>query len=507
MLLSRQLARCRPSTFRRYVHKAPSIDLNPVTPDDITYFNEILPSSSVLTTLPPRSLPSSELAPFNNDWMNKYHGKSTTVLRPRSTQEVSDIVKWCNKRRIGIVPQGGNTGLVGGSVPVQDELVLSLGSMNKIRSFDPVSGILVADAGCILESLSDYLSPYNHIMPLDLGAKGSCQLGGNVSTNAGGLRLLRYGSLHGSVLGLEVVLPDGTILDQLSTLRKDNTGYDLKQLFIGAEGTLGVVTGISILTAPAPQSSNNVVLALPKFENVLPLYKQAKRQLSEILSAFEFFDRRAYDLAVKHGQGRALNEEDVEGAECFVLVETSGGKREHDEEKLTSFLETLMDANDPLINTGVLSQSPAQFAALWAIREGLTEAVSKEGKAYKYDISVPLGNFKEVVDTTREHLRSKGMLRDDAVKHVIGYGHVGDGNLHLNVVAAAYTAEIEDALEPFVYELVAKYRGSISAEHGIGVMKTHALQYSKSQVSIELMKKLKYLFDPNGIMNPGKVLP
>ncbi|TCD66383.1 hypothetical protein EIP91_001432 [Steccherinum ochraceum] len=489
---------------RRWAHTQPK--LQSVTADDVAHFSKILPATSILSTLPPLSTAASELSPFNNDWMNKYHGNSTTVLRPRTTQEVSEIVKHCNERGIGIVPQGGNTGLVGGSVPIQDELVLSLGNMNKVRSFDPVSGILVADAGCILESLSEYLAPHRHIVPLDLGAKGSCQIGGNVSTNAGGLRLLRYGSLHGSVLGLEVVLPDGTILDQLTTLRKDNTGYDLKQLFIGAEGTLGIVTGVSILAAPAPQSTNNVVLALPKFDNVLPLFVEAKKQLSEILSAFEFFDREVYELAVKHGQGRALNEEDIEGAECFVLVETSGGKREHDEEKLNGLLESLMESETPLINTGVLSQSPSQFASLWAIREGLTEAVSKEGKAYKYDISVPLAKFKEVVDATRERLRSKGLLHADAVKHVVGYGHVGDGNLHLNVVAANYTPEIEAALEPFVYELVASYRGSISAEHGIGAMKTHALHYSKGDVSIEWMRRIKTLFDPRGIMNPGKVL-
>lgn len=478
--------------------------LQSVTEADLAHFSKILPPSAILSTL--SSTPASELESFNNDWMNKYHGRSTTVLRPRNTKEVSEIVKHCNERRIGIVPQGGNTGLVGGSVPIKDELVISLGNMTNIRSFDDASGILVADAGCILQSLSDYLAPHDHIVPLDLGAKGSCQIGGNVSTNAGGLRLLRYGSLHGSVLGLEVVLPDGTILDQLTTLRKDNTGYDLKQLFIGAEGTLGIVTGVSILAASAPQASNNVMLALPTFDNVLPLYREVKRQLSEILSAFEFIDRRAYDLAVKHGQGRALNESDVEGAECFVLVETSGSKREHDEEKLNTLLENLMEAEPSLINTGVLASSPAQFASLWAIREGLTESMSKEGKAYKYDISVPLHKFKEVIDTTRDHLQSKGLMRDDAVKHVVGYGHVGDGNLHLNVVADAYTPEIESALEPFVYELVAKYKGSISAEHGIGVMKTHALPYSKNSVSIEVMKRIKHLFDPNGIMNPGKVL-
>ncbi|KAH9898513.1 FAD-binding domain-containing protein [Cubamyces lactineus] len=510
MFVSRQLVRRTGlRVSRRWSHSpaAALSGLNSVAEEDLAHFAKILPPTAILSTLSPNATPAAELEPFNNDWMNKYHGRSTTVLKPRTTQEVSEIVKWCNQRRIGIVPQGGNTGLVGGGVPVKDELVLSLSNMTKIRAFDDVSGILVADAGCILQSLSDFLTPHNHIVPLDLGAKGSCQIGGNVSTNAGGLRLLRYGSLHGSVLGLEVVLPDGTILDQLTSLRKDNTGYDLKQLFIGAEGTLGVVTGVSILAAPAPQASNNVMLALPKFENVLPLFKETKRQLSEILSAFEFMDRTVYDLAVKHGQGRALDPSDVEGAECFVLVETSGGKREHDEEKLNSLMESLMEAEQPLINTGVLATSPAQFSALWAIREGLTEAVSKEGKAYKYDISVPLHKFKEVVDKTKEHLRQKDLLHENAVKHVVGYGHVGDGNLHLNVVAAQYTPEIEAALEPFIYELVASYKGSISAEHGIGVMKTHALQYSKNPTSIEWMKRIKALFDPNGIMNPGKVLP
>lgn len=295
----------------------------------------------------------------------------------------------------------------------------------------------------------------------------SCQIGGNVSTNAGGLRLLRYGSLHGTVLGLEVVLPDGTVMDQLTTLRKDNTGtlivnnnsldvtfitflaigYDLKQLFIGSEGTLGIITGVSVLTPPAPQASNNVIFALPNFENVLPLYKIVKEQLSEILSAFEFIDRTAYELAVKHGQGRALSDEDVAGAECFILVETSGSRREHDEEvlsdlsciicdmhletdylqKLSHLLETLLGAEVPLINTGVLAQNPAQFSSLWALREGIPEAVSKEGKAYKYDISVPVSSFQGVVDGAREHLRSKGLMHDGAVKHVLGYGHVGDG--------------------------------------------------------------------------------
>ncbi|KAG9314498.1 hypothetical protein JVU11DRAFT_5295 [Chiua virens] len=274
---------------RRWTHNF--AHLNAVTVDDLAHFAKILPPNAILSTLPPVSSSSDDLASYNHDWMGKYHGQANTVLRPRTTQQVSDIVKFCASRRIGIVPQGGNTGLVGGGISLQKEIVLSLGAMNNVRSFDPVSGVLVADAGCILESLSEHIAPYDHIMPLDLGAKGSCQIGGNLSTNAGGLRLLRYGSLHGTVLGLEVVLPDGTVLDQLSTLRKDNTGYDLKQLFIGGEGTLGVVTGVSILTPPAPQASNNIFLALPHFKNVLPLFRTVKRQLGEILSAFEYIDR------------------------------------------------------------------------------------------------------------------------------------------------------------------------------------------------------------------------
>ncbi|KLO20579.1 FAD-binding domain-containing protein [Schizopora paradoxa] len=481
--------------------------LNTVGEEDLAHFAKILPESCILSTLPPKpTATNDELAPYNTDWMGKYVGQASTVLKPKTTQQVSEIVKWCWERRIGIVPQGGNTGLVGGGVPLKDELLLNLGGMNKVRSFDPVSGVLVADAGCILEALSEHIAPHHHIMPLDLGAKGSCMIGGNVATNAGGLRLLRYGSLHGTVLGLEVVLPDGTILNQLSTLRKDNTGYDLKQLFIGSEGTLGIITGVSILTAAEPQATNNIILALPSFDNVQPLYTKVKRHLSEIMSAFEYFDRASYDLAIKHGHGKALSAEDVEGAECFVLVETSGGKREHDEQKLDELLETLMEAEEPLINTGVLSSSPAQFASLWAIREGITESISKEGKPYKYDLSVPIHAFKDVVDITREHLRSKGLLREDAVKQVMGFGHIGDGNLHLNIVADRFTPEIQAALEPFIYELVASYKGSVSAEHGVGVMKAHALHYSKDATSRALMKRIKDLFDERGIMNPGKVL-
>ncbi|KAG8791569.1 hypothetical protein FRC17_008736 [Serendipita sp. 399] len=301
-------------------------------------------------------------------------------------------------------------------------------------------------------------------------------------------------------------MPDGTIIDQLSTLRKDNTGYDLKQLFIGAEGTLGVITGVSILTPPMPQSSNNLVLALNSFESVLPVFKKTRTKLSEILSAFEYFDRNSYELVVRHNLGKSLAEDEIGDAPAFVLVETSGGNKEHDEAKLQEFLEEVM-SDESLVTTGVLAQATEQFQQLWSLRESIPEAVSKEGKAYKYDISVPVTAFEEVVKRTRAQLESHGLYKTSGgVKEVVGYGHIGDGNLHLNVIAEKYSKEVESALEPFVYELVESYKGSISAEHGIGLMKAHALHYSKSKESIDLMRKIKHLFDERGIMNPGKII-
>jgi len=226
------------------------------------------------------------------------------------------------------------------------------------------------------------------------------------------------------------------------------------------------------------------------------------------MSAFEYIDRTAYDMGLEHGLGPILDVDEVGDAQCFVLVETSGGNQDHDLEKLNSLLEHLMSADEPLIYTGTLSQSPGQFASIWALREGLTECVQKEGKPYKYDVSVPLADFQNVVDAVRERMISKGLYGDDGISKVMGYGHIGDGNLHLNVIAKhGYRPELEAALEPFIYELVASHKGSVSAEHGIGAMKAHALHYSKSDVSIEWMRKIKQVFDPLNIMNPGKVLP
>ncbi|KAJ3311250.1 hypothetical protein HDV04_004159 [Boothiomyces sp. JEL0838] len=466
-----------------------------ITEADITHFKSIL-NDSVIT---------SDLELYNNDWMNKYKGNSSVVLRPKTTEQVSQVMKYCFKENIAVVPQGGNTGLVGGSVPVNDEVILSTQLMNNIRDFDHVSGILNADAGCILETLDNWLQERGYIMPLDLGAKGSCHIGGNVATNAGGIRLLRYGSLHGTVLSLEVVLPDGTIMQLGKPLRKDNTGYDLKQLFIGSEGTLGIITGVSILTPPKPQSVTVALFGLDSYEKVLEAFKASKKNLGEIMSAFEFFDQPSLDLVKKHLGLR----DPFEGQSPFYcLIETQGMNKDHDDQKIEMLIENLME--NEIVSDGVLAMDQSQQTHFWKIREGIPEACAKEGGMYKYDLSVPVSQLYEVVLNMRQHLREKGLYhpeKEAPITNVVGFGHVGDGNLHLNILSTGRTKELEEAIEPYVYELTRSYEGSISAEHGLGLMKAPYLEYSKDIEFINYMKMIKKVFDPKGILNPYKYLP
>jgi (R)-2-hydroxyglutarate---pyruvate transhydrogenase len=445
-----------------------------------------------------------DIEPFNRDWMKKYRGHTKLVLRPKSTEEVSKVLKYCNENKLAVVPQGGNSGLVGGSVPVFDEIVISLSRMNKIRSFDDISGILVVDGGVIMEVADNFLAEHNHLYPLDLGAKGSAQIGGNVATNAGGLRLLRYGSLHGNVLGIEAVLPDGTIMEDLSTLRKNNTGYDIKQLFIGGEGTIGIITGVSIQCAQRSKAVNVAYFGLPSFEHVQRAYKEAKVQLGEILSAFELMDARSQGF-VHEVTG---NKRPLEGDHPFYcLIETSGSNTDHDSQKLEQFLEHVMA--EEIVSDGVLAQDETQVRQLWGWREGITEAIGHFGGTYKYDLSIPIKDLYSLVEETRERLQSKGLVGDDdsfPAIAVVGYGHMGDSNLHLNVPVRKYTKEVEDAIEPWVYEWIQKRRGSISAEHGLGIAKKKYIGYQRSDTMLKLMKQIKDLYDPNGIMNPYKYI-
>ncbi|XP_057492468.1 D-2-hydroxyglutarate dehydrogenase, mitochondrial isoform X2 [Actinidia eriantha] len=460
-----------------------------INADDVAQFKEILGEKYVIQD-------EERLLAANSDWMRKYKGSSKLLLQPRSTEEVSQILKYCNSRCLAVVPQGGNTGLVGGSVPVFDEVIINMGSMNDIISLDKVSGVLVCEAGCILENLVSFLDNQGFTMPLDLGAKGSCQIGGNVSTNAGGLRFVRYGSLHGNVLGLEAVLANGTVLDMLGTLRKDNTGYDLKHLFIGSEGSLGIVTKISILAPPKLSSVNLAFLACKDYVSCQNLLLEAKRKLGEILSAFEFLDGNSLDLVLNHLEG-VRNPLSPSTHDFYVLIETTGSDESSDKEKLEAFLLRSMEGG--LISDGVLAQDMNQALSFWRIREGVPEALMKAGAVYKYDLSLPVEKMYDLVEAMR--------IRLGPAAEVIGYGHLGDGNLHLNISLPEYNDNVLAQIEPYVYEWTSKHRGSISAEHGLGLMKANKIHYSRSPESVHVMASIKKLLDPNGILNPYKVLP
>lgn len=471
-----------------------------ISEEHVKFFQDLLGSeSSVIDGVSKDA--SEDIEAYNSDWMRKFRGHTKLVLKPSSTEEVSKILKYCNENMLAVVPQGGNTGLVGGSVPVFDEIVINLQKMNKIHSFDEVSGILVADAGVILEIADNYLAEKNHIFPLDLGAKGSCMIGGNVATNAGGLRLLRYGSFHGNVLGVEAVLPDGSVMDDLSKLRKNNTGYDLKQLFIGGEGTIGIITKISIMCPRRSPAVNVAYFGLQSYEHVQKAFREAKGQLSEILSAFELMDGRTQKL-VNRVTGKSMP---LEGEYPFYcLIETSGSNADHDGEKLEKFLEHVMETE--VVQDGILAQDQTQIQELWSWREGITECLGHDGGVYKYDLSIPIHELYDLVNETRDRLTEAGLVGTEEshpVVDVVGYGHMGDGNLHLNIPVRRFDKEVEKKLEPWVYEWVQKRNGSISAEHGLGVTKKPYVGYSKSETMIKLMKQIKDLYDPVSYTNSG----
>ncbi|KAK9228053.1 hypothetical protein WN944_021000 [Citrus x changshan-huyou] len=451
--------RCFGSEATKFERNAAFSTLNS---EDVSYFKELLGEKSVIQD-------EDVLLAANEDWMRKYRGSSKLLLQPRTTNEVSQILKYCNSRLLAVVPQGGNTGLVGGSVPVFDEVIINMGSMNNLITFDKGSGVLVCEAGCILENLVSFVDDHGFIMPLDLGAKGSCQIGGNVSTNAGGLRLVRYGSLHGNILGLEAVLANGDVIDMLGTLRKDNTGYDLKHLFIGSEGSLGIVTKVSIHTPPKLSSVNLAFLACKDYFSCQKLLREAKRKLGEILSAFEFLDNQSMDLVLTYLEG-VRNPFSSSMHNFYVLIETTGSEESYDREKLEAFLLSSMEGG--LISDGVIAQDINQASSFWRIREGIAEALMKAGAVYKYDLSLPVEKMYDLVEKMRQRLGETAK--------VIGYGHLGDGNLHLNISAPRYDDMIFAQIEPYVYEWTSEHRGSISAEHGLGLMKANKIFYSKS---------------------------
>ncbi|KAI6181919.1 FAD-binding PCMH-type domain-containing protein [Aphelenchoides besseyi] len=476
------------SHFKRGLTSEKRRDYSFLEESDLKYFEKQIGKQNVLV---------EDLETYNVDWMKWYTGNAKCVLTPESAEQVSAILRHCYTRRLAVVPQSGNTGLVGGSVPVFDEIVLSTRKLNKHFKLYPSSGIVECDAGFVLHELDERLEPHGYIMPIDLGARGSCYIGGNIATNAGGIRLIRYGSLHGNVLALQVVIPDehGTILELGSNLRKDNSDLKTYQLFIGSEGQLGVITRASILVTPKPTSVSLAFLGTNSFKNCTEILRIAKQFLGEILSSFELMDAESM-RSIKENVGM---ESVLKSNPAFnLLVEISGSNQTHDSEKMENFLSHCLE--NGLAQDGIMAESGADSAYLWKLRENASLALNFDGYVYKHDLSLPLDHFYELSDVVRERLKGTEF------KRVVTFGHVGDGNTHLNVTAAKFDQKIYERLYPFIYEWVHKHGGSISAEHGIGRLKRPYHHCFASPANQRINSQIKRAFDPRGILSPYKMI-
>ncbi|XP_045462852.1 D-2-hydroxyglutarate dehydrogenase, mitochondrial-like [Harmonia axyridis] len=452
----------------------------------LTFFRDVLGENGMIVDL-------CDLEKYNVDFTKQLRGCSTLVLRPTTTQQISKILSFCNHNHLAVCTQGGNTGICGGATPVFDEVILSTELMNKVIHLDELSGVLTCEAGCVLQQLNDFLVERDLMMPIDLGAKGSCQIGGNLSTNAGGIRLYRYGNLHGNVLGLEVVKADGEVLDCMNTLKKDNTGYHLQHLFIGSEGTLGIITKVAIQCAPKPKSVHLLFLGAQNFTKVLKAYKKARYDLGEIISAVECMDHQTMELVEEHSELSSP----IGPYPFYLIIETSGSESVHDQKKLEGYFNGCMDKH--FILNGVVATSAAQREKLWSIREGIAHSMYQDGYVFSYDISLPFSSYYDFVTEMREYMGKKA-------HRVFGFGHLGDGNIHLQISIKEFSNEILNYIEPHIYNRVDELHGSISAEHGIGFLKRKYLPKIKSSENLSTMRKLKMLMDPKGILNPYKVL-
>lgn len=445
------------------------------------------------------------MARYLSDWAGDRLGLPLAVARPASTAEVAETVRLCHAHGVPMTPQGGHSGLVAGALPAADggELVISLERLDAIRQIDVVNFTMTVDAGCILETVKQSAADHDCDFPLSLGAQGSCQIGGNIATNAGGLNVLRHGMMRQLVLGLEVVLPDGRVWDGLTALHKDNRGYALAQLFLGSEGTLGIVTGAVLRLSPRATQSRTALLGLPSVDAVVALYGRARRECSDLLSAFELIPRRCLALAMEASP--ELSDPLDTAHPWYVLMEVSASGTLDLDRMLEQLLERGME--DDLVCNGVLASSETQAARLWQFRESMLEGQRRRGEHLRTDIAVPISALSAFVAqaSLAIHERSPDC-------EIIAYGHVGDGNLHVNILPPPGLAEAQKKahlhdLETRLFEIVDQFGGSLSAEHGIGRTKQAAYLARLSPVERELVEGIKALFDPAGLMNPGRILP
>jgi FAD/FMN-containing dehydrogenase len=447
---------------------------------------------------------AAAMAPYLSDWRGRYRGDARCVVRPANVDELAAVVRACAQARVAIVPQGGNTSLCGAATPdAQGEaVVVSVARLNHIRAIDPGNNTITVEAGCVLAAVHDAALEAGRLFPLSLASEGSCQIGGNLSTNAGGVQVLRYGNMRELTLGLEVVLPNGEIWHGLRGLRKDNTGYDLKHLFIGAEGTLGIISAAVLKLFPLPQASATAWLALASPAAAVALLGDLQAAFGPSLSACELVSDLALGIVLKHLPGAQAP---LSASPWNLLVELTGsGEASALHEALESFLGKALERGT--IADAVLAQSGEQAKRLWALRENIGEAQKIEGLSIKHDVSLPISRIPEFVERAGRALR-------DAFPgiRIVAFGHVGDGNLHYNQSRAESGANeafiaAQPAVNRIVYDLVHQLGGSISAEHGIGQLKRDELSRYKSPVEMEMMRAVKQALDPQGLMNPGKVL-
>lgn len=450
---------------------------------------------------------SGDLTAYVQDWRRCWCGKALAVVRPKTTQEVADIVKTCVSDGVTIVPQGGNTGLVGGSIPDDSgrQIVLQMGRMNAVRQIDGGNMTVTVEAGCVLASLQQQVRDAGFLFPLSLGAEGSCMIGGNLATNAGGTQVLRYGNTRDLCLGIEAVTPAGDILHSLSGLRKDNTGYDLRDLFIGSEGTLGVITAATLKLYPLPAATMTGWLVVPTIQHAVNLLNLARRHLGDRLSGFEFMCEVGLGCIVRH-----MPQFHVPFSNALspysVLVESSGaGSEAEARHTMEAFMEIALEQG--LISDAVLAESGEQARQLWDIREHIPLAQVQDGPNIKHDISIPISSIPAFVARSEEVLTT-------AVPgvRIVNFGHLGDGNLHYNVLcpegedSQAFIARCSDQITDLVYQQVAMFDGSFSAEHGVGGIKTESLEAYKCPTALRLMRAIKAAIDPCNVMNPGRVL-
>ncbi|MBB4381628.1 4-phosphoerythronate dehydrogenase (FAD-dependent) [Bradyrhizobium sp. Rc3b] len=466
----------------------------PLAPELIEQFRKIVGERHTITD-------ANDIEPYVTEERNLFHGRSPLVLRPGSTAEVSEICKLASAHKIALVPQGGNTGLVGGQTPHNGEVVVSLRRLDKIREVDTASNTMTCEAGVVLQIAQAKAAEVDRLFPLSLGAEGSCTIGGNLSTNAGGTAALAYGVAREMALGLEVVLADGRVLNVLSKLKKDNTGYNLHNLFIGAEGTLGIITAATLKLFPKPRAVETAYVGLKSPAAALKLLTIAQSEAANALTSFELLSEMAVDFSVRHGID--VRDPLAEKHPWYVLMELSS-PGDDARTPLETILARAME--EEIVDDAVIAANLTQRNGFWKLREEMSSAQKPEGGSIKHDISVPIAAVPDFIEEA-----NAAVVKLIPGARPVPFGHLGDGNLHYNVSqpigadTADFLARWHD-MNAVVFEIVLRMGGSISAEHGIGVLKRDELPDVKDKTAIELMRAIKAMLDPLGIMNPGKVL-